>query len=70
MTERRCGLGGRVAGMCAREEIAAEEDEDEIVESVRLRSLICRGGSRIEVWTGSVATERAEDTDVRLEGVR
>lgn len=49
--------------MCAKEEIAAEEDEEDSVEKVRLRSLADRGGSR---RAGRVATERAEDTDVRL----
>lgn len=63
----RCGLGGRVAGIWAKEDIAAEEAEEEIVESVRLRSFPDRGGSRREEeWTGSVATDRVEETDVRL----
>jgi len=62
MTERRWGLGGRVAGMWASEEMAAEEDEVESMETVRVRSFGCRGAGR-------VATERAEDIEVRREGM-
>ena len=55
--EIACGDGGRVTvGRCAREESAAEEDEWEIVDSVRFRSPI-QEGSLIMGCVGRVATE-------------
>lgn len=59
-----CGDGGRVtAGRCTREERAAEEDEDDIVERVRWRS--CNGLSFKLECIGSVATDRVEEIEVR-----
>lgn len=61
-----CGDGGRVmVGRWTREERAAEDDDEESVDNVRVRS--CRGlrGSFQVGCTGRVATERADETDVR-----
>jgi len=62
--ETICGVGGReIVGICAKEESAAEDDEDEMAERVRWR--IGRPDSFKTDGTGRVETDRAEDTEVR-----
>jgi hypothetical protein len=65
--ETACGDGGRVTvGRWTREERAAEEEECDIVEKVRFRSLALQlAGSLMLECEGRVATERADDMEVR-----
>jgi hypothetical protein len=59
------GVGGReTVGKCTSEESAAEDEEDEMAESVRLRSCTDLGGP-LTGGTGRVATDRADETEVR-----
>jgi len=61
-----CGEGGRVtAGRWVKEDKAAEEDEEDIVDRVRVRSWVL-GISLIMVeCTGTVFTDLAEEKEVR-----